>query len=389
MLLHGVNSELLVIKKRTDDPTVFRVPLQVRIQNYIWNKLSKFILIFQKSPDQAFRSLNIFPTSISEAINKSDADIVQLHWVGLNTIGISDFKKIKKPIVWKLPDMWAFCGSEHYTFHENRYIDGYTSSNRPLDDRGIDFDKFVWRQKQKHWNNINLTIVCPSKWLTNCAKSSYLFKNYAVYNIPNPINLDLYKPPHEINSGRNYFNLPLEKKLILFVSSQKASDPRKGFDYLDGCIRELVKCFSPSSLRIVVIGIKTTQKDIHGVQLINLGYIWDEEELPLAYSAADVYLCPSNADNLPNTVKEAMACGTPCVAFDVGGVKEMVLHKRNGYLAPVGDGLELANGIKWILSQDKAKLSAEARKSAYIFHDPKSRVRDYLNVYNRILDLKK
>ncbi len=385
MLSQGVKSNLLVARKRTTDPTVIRLPFSMRLRIFIWRKLSAIILKFQLYNDYAFRSLNIFPTGIHNIINDSDADIVQFHWISFNTVAIQEFKKIRKPIVWKLPDMWAFCGSEHYTFNEARYAEGYKASNKSDNHYGLDLDKIVWLQKKKHWGKVNMTIVCPSKWLAKCAKSSYLLKKYPIHNIANPINMDIYKPASDIKIAREHFNLPIDKKVILFSSLHKLKDPRKGFGYLDGSIHELTKKIEPSTLCIAIMGIKTKLKSIHGVAIVNLGYLEEDNEMALAYSSANVCFFPSNADSTPNTIKESMSCGTPCVAFDIEGVQEMITHKQNGYLVPVGDVTGLSEGLEWTLSQDESLLSSAVRDSAFKLHDHKSRVKDYLELYSRIL----
>jgi len=385
MLSQGVTSKLLVINKRTKDPTVIQAPMGLRIQNFVWKNLSKAILKLQRPIDREFRSMNIFPTSISTIINKSDADIVQFHWISANTVGLPDFARITKPIVWKMPDMWAFCGSEHYTYWDHRYRDGYTPSNRPPGHGGLDIDRYVWLTKKHYWDKKEFTIVCPSKWLARCASSSELFRRRPIHNIPNPINLDIFKPAVDKILLRKYLNLPLNKKLVLFTSLQKINDPRKGFNYLDVCIEQLTKSIDPSSLAIVIMGVKSSYDSIRGIDIINMGYFMDDLGIALVYSSCDVCLFPSKADSTPNTVKESMSCGTPCVAFDIEGVQEMISHKINGYLAPVGDAMELAQGLKWVLSGDNQGLSKAARNAACILHDPRVIVTKYLDVYEGIL----
>jgi glycosyltransferase involved in cell wall biosynthesis len=282
--------------------------------------------------------------------------------------------------------MWAFCGSEHYTFNEARYIDGYKKSNKSDNHYGLDLDRFVWLQKKKHWKNVNLTIVCPSKWLTKCAKSSFLLKEYPIHNIANPIDLDVYKPAPDIKIARGHFNIPIDKKVILFSSLHKAKDPRKGFGYLDECIKKLTDKIDPSTLCIAIVGIKSRLDNIHGVDIVNLGYIEDDNDMARAYSSANVCFFPSNADSTPNTIKESMSCGTPCVAFDIEGVQEMITHQQNGYLVPVGDVTGLSEGLEWTLSQDESLLSSVVRESAFRLHDHKSRVKDYLEIYSGILN---
>lgn len=385
MVATGIDSELLVIKKRTSDPGVIAAPTGLKIQDLLWRKISRLILLAQRTPDNEFRSLNLFPTSINKIINSHDADIVQFHWIGNNTIGVPEFRKIKKPIVWKLPDMWAFCGCEHYTKHANRYMEGYNRQNKPADHRGLDIDRYSWEQKRKYWKNLDMTIVCPSKWLAECAGKSLLFKDYPIYNIPNPIDMDIFKPATDLAAARSYFNLPAEKRLILFSSLAKASYTRKGFHYLDKCILEFSRSVDKSLYKIIIMGQRIPKKHLHGIDVINLGIIMDIKDLALAYAAMDVTVVPSDADNLPNVIKESMACGVPCVSFDTGGIPEMISHKVNGYLAPVGDYKDLSMGLEWIFSQENSGICNAARNSAMQLHGHVKIIKRYTDIYNRIL----
>lgn len=389
MLSRNVDSRLLVIRRGSDDPTVERVPRHTRLLNLIGKYLSELILKLQSPVDKSYRSLNLLPIGIAGYINKFDADIIQLHWINHNTIGITEFKKINKPIVWKLPDMWAFSGTEHYPPDYNRLISGYTPENRPHGATGLDIDRFAWNLKKKHWENINMTIVSPSKWLANQARASNLFSHYPIHNIPNPVNLELYKPATDTAVTRAYFNLPLNKKIILFVSLTRLTDPRKGFSFLEECIREFSKSGNPENYKLVIMGRMIPIDQIGGIQVINLGYLRNEKEIALAYSAADVLAAPSYADNLPNTIKESMACGTPCIAFDTGGIPDMITHKENGFLSKVNDIDEFCKGLEWLLQGDIETISNAARAQAIQFHNPSIIVKKYLDLYEYVLSSSK
>ncbi len=385
MLENDVDSTLLVIKKRTRDPTVIRAPLRIRAQNLLWRSVSRWFLRLQSPGDHDFRSLNIFPTSLPSFINDFGADIVQFHWICENTVPVPDLARIRPPIVWKLPDMWSFCGCEHYNTANTRYIDGYQKHNRPAEHTGLDIDRFVWYLKRALWKDKPFTIVCPSRWLYDCAKRSQLLKQREIHNIHNPVNLEFYKPAEDKARLRESLDLPVNDRIILFSTSQHKDDPRKGFHYLDETLSRLGEAKGDQSVSAVIIGINHEVPEINGIRVINLGYIWEEYHIVRIYAAADVCLFPSMADNLPNIIKESMACGTPCVAFDAGGTREMVTHGENGYLAQTGDVDGLVAGLHWVFDQEPRSLSAKARQTACRLHDSKDRVADYLKIYRRLL----
>ncbi|MGH8120033.1 MAG: glycosyltransferase [Gammaproteobacteria bacterium] len=385
MLSQGIDSRILVIIKGAYDPTLMRAPLSVRLTNLICRKLSSYILNLQKPADSSFRSLNIFPTGLWRFINATDADIVQLHWINENTLGISELKRIRQPIVWKLPDMWAFSGCEHYPTDSVRPFAGYNKSNKNNDTFWLDLDRFVWNHKKHQWKDLDLTIVTPSKWLAACVKSSYLFKHYPVYNILNPINLEVFRPAVDIEKVRAFYRLPSGKKLILYSSMTMLKDPRKGFAFLEQCLRKLAVKENHDDFKIVIMGNKIPYNSIGGIEVINMGYLADEIDIAMVYSAVDVCAAPSYADNLPNTIKESMACGTPCVAFRTGGVPDMITHKENGYLADVNNIDDFCNGLMWVLTSNYSAISNSAREAATRLHNPGVIVGKYLELYGDVL----
>jgi glycosyltransferase involved in cell wall biosynthesis len=83
-------------------------------------------------------------------------------------------------------------------------------------------------------------------------------------------------------------------------------------------------------------------------------------------SASDVFLYPTRADNLPNVLIESIACGTPCVTFDVGGCREIVKHNTNGIVVKAGDVREMTKELLSLLDDGErlTRYSTEARRIA-------------------------
>ncbi len=166
----------------------------------------------------------------------------------------------------------------------------------------------------------------------------------------------------------------------------KASYARKGFSYFDECIRLFSKSVDTRLYSIVLMGmIDHKSSHMHGIDVINLGKIMDINKLAMAYSSMDVTVVPSEADNLPNVIKESMACGVPSLAFDTGGVPDMITHKINGYLAPAGNCVELSRGLAWLLADDKPDLGRNAREAAVKLHGHIDIVNKYLEIYQSLI----
>ncbi|MDH3379974.1 MAG: glycosyltransferase [Gammaproteobacteria bacterium] len=391
MVKEGIDSRMLVIKKRSMDPNVIELERPSRGVLLAWRVLSRRLLRLQRSSNRVFHSLNIFPTGTHRVINRLGGDIVQFHWVGASMISISEIAKVRIPIVWKMPDMWAFSGAEHYMLpgDPERYQEGYTRRNRPAADAGVDINRLVWAYKRRCWKDSQFTITCPSKWMAKCASESKLFCDYEVINIPNPIDLEKYRPVPK-NEARRVFGLSNDKRLILFGAVNATKDRRKGYQYLPATLRALSESFGPDQCELVVFGSEGDDNTfLHGYKVNFLGNLSDENALVSAYGSADVVVFPAEMDNLPNVIKEATACGTPCVAFDVGGLPDMIRHRDSGFLAAPYKPLELAKGVRWVFSQPADALSRRVRRYAEELHNQSGRVADYLDLYREVLQATK
>lgn len=383
----GVDSRLLVVNKTTDDEHVIGMGRN-RLSNSFRCRFNEKVSGLLTSENPVVRSLGVLPTGTHKVINSLGADIVQMHWINADTISISEIPKIDAPVFWKLPDMWAFSGAEHYNLPDDpeRYIEGYTSDNRPAHESGVDVNKFIWKYKKSRWKNTDFSIVGPSSWISECARKSSLLSGRSVKHILNPLDTDLYRPLDK-DAVRREFNLPLNKKLVLFAAMHATSDKRKGFSYLKMALGYLGDYLSPDDVDFVVLGAAGPENDkSSGFNLHYLGIIRDEEQLVRAYNIADILVFPSTMDNLPNIIKEATCCGIPCVGFDVGGMPDMISHKETGYLADAYDAQDLARGIAWTIERGSPEMMERVRDGAQCKHNQASVVNNYIEYYEDCLE---
>lgn len=323
-----------------------------------------------------------------EKLNVGDADVLNLHWVS-NILSVADIGKLKKPIVWTLHDMWAFCGGKHYVSDvaEARFRKGYRSDNRPLGERGPDLNRRTWEAKRRAWARQRFAIVSPSRWLAECARQSILFADAAVHVIPNPLHpMNTWRPiPRD--AARIALDLPIDKKLILTSADGGMIDPRKGGDLLRDAVAILMAKHA-GNVEMVVFGQGQPDKGNQWPCPVHwLGRVHDDRVLALVYSAADVMVVSSRQDNLPNTAVEAQACGTPVVAFNIGGLPDIITHLETGWLAKAFDAEDLAEGILWVLADGNrwSYLSQKARKQAVVRFSPEVVARQYVGVYQEVL----
>lgn len=335
-----------------------------------------------KTDNNILHSPNIFPSSWSKKINKSDADIAHLHWVGAEMASIKDIGGFSKPAIWTLHDMWAFCGAEHVSW-DNRWQEGYTIKNRPHNEIGFDLNRWTWDRKIKYWKR-PLNIVAVSNWLAECAKKSLLMKDWPITVIPNCLNTEIWKPVDK-KLARELLGLPKDDPIIAFGTYGANSEYHKGFDLLEEafeCLRE-----DNNNVMLAIFGQTTPKKSKDfGFKMNFMGHFNDEISLRLFYSAIDMLVVPSRIEAFGQTASESMACGTPVVAFRTSGLIDIVDHKVNGYLAKPYESEDLANGIKYILnSSNYLELSNNSRKKALKKFDSTIVAQQYEQLYNELL----
>lgn len=347
---HGVDSRMLVNVEDSGDWTV----------NAPGNKVEKFVRFlrpklvipfrqFLRSKNSTLHSLSVLPSRWPERINASKVDLVHLHWIQDEMLSISDIARIKKPLVWTLHDMWAFCGAEHYTT-DYRWLHGYRIDNRPSYESGFDLNRYIWMQKRKYWKQ-PMQIVGNSKWISDCVSRSALMRDWPVTTIHCPLDLDVWRPIDQ-SFSRHLLNLPQGCPIILFGAVGGGEDPRKGIDLLFQCLSYLRNNISMKGLQLVVFGqlAPQTPPDL-GFPIHFTGHLHDDLSLRVLYSAADVMVVPSRQEAFGQTASEAHACGTPVVAFNSGGLTDIVADRVTGALAVPFDPSSLAASICWVLAE--------------------------------------
>lgn len=376
----GAEAKMMVRDKRSNNKNVIQVGC--KFQNK-WNFYKERGMIFLKN---RFSRENLFDVSIANTgISITDtpefkqADIIHLHWINQGMLSLNEIGRILasgKKVVWTMHDMWAFTGICHHAgtcthFHQSCGNCPYlkTASKNDLSHRIFQKKRSVYAQGKIHF------VVC-SNWLGNLAERSPLTKGHKIVSIPNPIDTQQYFPKDK-TEAKQKFNLPADRKIILFAAA-KASDKRKGIDYLI----EAAKLIEEKNLMFVIAGAKGDEiaQQLPGLS-VNIGYV-DSNKMPNLYNAADVFVTPSLQENLPNTIMESMACGTPCVGFNIGGIPEMIDHKKNGYIAEYRNAEDLANGLLWTLFETGSEtLSANAREKVLAEYSQQKIANQYKEIY--------
>ncbi len=323
----------------------------------------------------------------------AEADLLHIHGVHggyFSSLALPWLTKTK-PAVYTLHDMWPFTGHCVYSYDCDRWKSGCGRCPYPELPDAIQRDATSWEWQLKQWSyrNSKLTIAAPSRWLCDLARQSMLGE-FGIHHIPQGVDTDLYRPLDR-DLCRSALGISLRKKVILFLVrrmnlSHEASHT-KGADLLARAIGEI-----PDSLRremlllLVGEGGETFARDVD-VETVSLGFVSNDRLKALAYSAADLFVFPSRAENAPLVLIESMACGTPMVAFRVGGVPEAVRPGLTGLLAEPGDTKEFSSAIVKILENAEvgAQMSHHCRTIAVKEYPLSLHIDRYIALYRQVL----
>ena len=382
MVDHGVASRMQVARKETTDATVVAGnPMRFRLASELDRRLWRL----QRSPVITWRSPARFGSMNTAAINRSGADVVNLHWITDGFLSIEAIGRIELPIVWSMYDMWPFAGSEHYGTDtpDARWRTGYTPVNRPSAESGFDLDRWTFERKQQHWTT-PMHMVPASSWLTDATRSSALMRGWPVTRIPHVVDTELFAPMDRAQA-RRALGLDEEAPTVVFLASAGIGDARKGWDLL----AQALGLLRHPQLQVVVVGPQPDEGERSqaeqqtGARIHWHGVATTSAEVRLLHCAGDVTAVPSREDNLPLTALEAHACGRPIVAFALGGLPDIVESGASGHLAAPFDTADLAAGLQAMLDDaaNGAAAGKRARERALAGWSPQAVVPAYLDVY--------
>ncbi|WP_392479067.1 glycosyltransferase family 4 protein [Nostoc sp. C110] len=379
LLQQGVNSKLLVGKVKTDSNLVAAVGHKYRVENQLLRLTRRLGLNYL----HLLSTFDIWKHDFYE-----QADIINfhnLHTGYFNYLGIPGLTK-SKPAIFTLHDMWSFTGHCAYSYDCDRWQQGCGQCPYPetYPEIARDNTRLEWQLKDWVYSKSNLTIVTPSQWLTEQAKKS-MFNRFSIYHIPYGLDTDAYQPLDK-DKCKNILGIPAEKKVIMFCADG-LQDSRKGGDLLVQAIQTLPKALKAETLLLTLGSGGEKVLEVVGIPTLNLGYVSGDRMKSIAYSAADVFIFPTRADNLPLVLQESMACGTPMVSFKVGGVPDLVRPGITGYLAQPEDTQDFCNGIVQLLvdREQRHKMSENCRAIALQEYTLELQTKRYIELYQQVL----
>jgi glycosyltransferase involved in cell wall biosynthesis len=319
------------------------------------------------------------PYDLNQVLQAIQPQIVHLHWVN----GFVDWQQLAKwnhlPIVWTLHDMNTITGGCHYSLSCYNYQGGCPNCPIYPNTKG---PARHFSQKRQAFQSKKIHFVAPSQWLAACARTSRLTAGFSVSHIPYGIDAAQFRPTNQ-EWARSYWGIEPDRFVLLFVS-HAIDNPIKGFEDVLSVFHHL-KAEHPKVQLIVVGKGKIEPKNQDGI--LFLGSVQDDRLMPTIYAAADVLLFPTYADNLPNTILEAMACELPVIAYKTGGVPDMVKDGENGFMVNTGDVAALTQQISDFMNMkpdNRKQLGNHARATVLAQFNPPIQASRYISLYEEI-----
>lgn len=349
------------------------------------NNIKLHKLLHRQSKKQGFLDFyNLESFKIPKYNTFKDSDLIHLH--NLHGAYFSPFVlpclTSLKPTVWTLHDEQAFTGHCAYSFDCKKWQAG--CGNCP--DLNFypkikkDTTDFLLQTKKKIYDFSDFTVACPSHWLANRSQQSILGgKDIRV--IYNGIDEKVFTPTAK-PYARKLLNLPIDKKILLFSASGSINNPQKGGKYI---LETYKKLKNNKDYLFVNLGADKTKTKQNW---IDVPYINDEKQLALYYSAADLFIYPSQAEVFGLVIAEAMACETPVIAFNNSAIPELVNHMETGYLAENKNVGDFINGVKTLLEDENLnKRAGISGREVVIEKFTLDRMIDqYIQLYQEVFD---
>lgn len=366
----GHSVSMFVADKLSNDSNVKVIPRQK------WRKILGFIF----SIDDLLKTDWILKTK-----EFKEADIIHCHNLHGRFFNLSTLKKMSnlKPLVWTLHDEWAITPHCACTFEGDKIENGlFSCPDISVPPRLLwNNTRYLSWRKNSLYKKSKLNIVAPSNWLKKRIEKTIL-GNQKIKLIYNGIDTKIFQPKNKRES-RSKLGLPMDKKIILFLADSSKESPWKGWKYAEEIINRYQDREDILFLNVGNLSDVENIKNVHFVKRLS-----DPKDVSLYYNAADIFLFTSIAENFPLVILEAMACGLPIVSFDVGGVKEALIHKVNGYLAEYKNKDSLLDGVKYLLTLDESELqkikeaSSSRAKSLFSVEDM---IEDYMKLYDSLI----
>jgi glycosyltransferase involved in cell wall biosynthesis len=398
LLKIGHNSQLLTRSKTSHDLTVLEVScldLEKNSHFVYSNYIQKHYINNNRNPlSNTLFSLCYLGFNLEELPIIKTADVLNLHWVANDFQSSTTIKKLLnlgKPVIWTLHDMNPFTGGCHYSAGCKEY-EAECLNCPQLSNDIYGLTHATLQDKLEFINYPNLVIVSPSQWLADCAKKSQVFRHHRVEVIPYSLNTEIFKPTPKY-AAKETLNL-CPNTINLLIGAVSGKEKRKGFYELIKVLKicqtnpQFAQLVTNNKIQISCFGEPNEDLNQLELKINSFGVIDSDEKLAIIYSAADIFILPSLEDNFPNTMLEAMSCGTPVIAFNIGGIPDLVQNEVTGFITPENDLQAMAEKIIELVKNNQLRenMSEKCRQIISDHYSLEIQAYNYLNLYQDLLN---
>lgn len=333
-----------------------------KIVKYFFKKERKKT-VKRKIEGEGYWSVSLFNRFYFRKIKRLKPDVVCLNWINDDFLSVQEIGRLNVPVVWIFHDLWGVTGGCHYPGDCKGYHTGCGNCPKLKYPGTHDWSRYLWLKKYEHLRHLDMTILCPSNWMARMVEKSALFGDKRIEVCPYSIEPDIFKPM-DSTALRESLGIQPHQKVLLFGAVNSMHLTRKGGHLLVEALSKLDGRVKPEDLVFLVFGAKESPAlEQIPFRVINLGFVGEKPELAKFYAASTAFVLPSLEDNLPNTVLESLGCGTPVVAFDIGGVSDMIDHQSNGFLVERPDTAMLADALEAMVTMPEKNYN-KMRKAA-------------------------
>ena len=377
---------MLVRSRRCHTASIAEAPPRGLVETDLWNFVGdRRVRKNRTALSSTYFSLDYPGCNLTEHEWVKSADILNLHWVSdfQSPTSLAALLSLGKPVVWTLHDLRAFTGGCHFPAGCRGYETDCFPCPQLQRDRLALTRRNVADQRESYSMNPPV-LVSPSRWLAECARRSAVFKDVEIEVIPYGTEAGAFHPEQR-SEARRQLGIP-DAAFCMAFGAHYLSEKRKGAAELGAALQAFAARRGDEKAILLAFGRYSGGVAYPGIEVRSLGYLRDEVEIRRAYSAADVFVLPSLEDNLPNTMLEALACGTPVAAFAVGGIPDVIRDGVNGRLVPVGDVAALAKALG-DFAKDRAgcaRMGAEGARLIAAEHTLAVQAERYAALYRRL-----
>lgn len=380
----GISSTIISLYSSiNDDKKVKHMGKWSKVKSLLENKIQSYLNRKNIRKFGLF-SYPVLGSDVSKMESVMNADYIYIHWAIGGFLNLKSFEKIiqlGKPVIFFMHDMWDITGGCHHSFDCRKYESHCYDCQIFPGHKKKDLSYEGFEKKKKLYSKYNnIYFISPSKWLYNCAKNAALTKDKNIFYIPNFLDTAYFKPTDK-NIAKKILNIETSEIVISF-GAMSIESPYKGWTYLIQALKLLKENLNVNNITVLIFG-KGDQKQYQEAipfKIKFMGFLRDEYSTILAYNASDVFIAPSLAETFGYVIMESLCCGTPVVAFNVGGIPDLVKHKENGYLAEYKNSLDISDGIQYCIKNKVAGYILPA-------FSPPSILNDHLSMFDQIKEL--